>query len=417
MTAYGQKEKSVNRPRREYIRSPRREAWEGNFFTANLALRAISGISGKLGFSYFPYLNGNRQCKFRFPHRRSEEAWLALRWLEDGSGCSCYLYLSSWRIVLSKVVVMSPILDRIVRTGHGARRHTSQLRLNQETMETSLKELDDWIECESSSFSLGVPVWASVARSERLPDHAGGTSGTMGMGAFRFGPGLGQGPRGWFSMEETAKGAVDRLWSVLERFWAKRCKGTSGTISANPLGSGVDFGIRIPEGNFVQIVRKRETKRERTVGQGVTVWRLDLFRRRLGRERQDWRKRRRRRRHKETARLRLVVQTWTVVKERHREGSSHGKMCGYWIIVDKCEVSCGLVGLRNPGSGLIVVFDAACGGGMVALKSSVWGGGLWAVEEARRMSPLGRRSVLGTVDLPRRSSPSVNPSSIWSSLP
>ncbi|CAG7885623.1 unnamed protein product, partial [Brassica rapa] len=32
------------------------------------------------------------------------------------------------------------------------------------------------------------------------------------------------------------------------------------------------------------------------------------------------------------------VQTWTVVKERHREGSSHGKMCGYWIIVDKCEV-------------------------------------------------------------------------------
>ncbi|KAF2614929.1 hypothetical protein F2Q70_00013359 [Brassica cretica] len=31
-------------------------------------LSPISGTSGKLGFSYFPYLNGNRQCEFRFPH-------------------------------------------------------------------------------------------------------------------------------------------------------------------------------------------------------------------------------------------------------------------------------------------------------------------------------------------------------------
>ncbi|KAF3601499.1 hypothetical protein F2Q69_00038024 [Brassica cretica] len=29
--------------------------------------RQISGTSGKLGFSYFPNLNGNRQCEFRFP--------------------------------------------------------------------------------------------------------------------------------------------------------------------------------------------------------------------------------------------------------------------------------------------------------------------------------------------------------------
>ncbi|KAF2560082.1 hypothetical protein F2Q68_00015808 [Brassica cretica] len=28
---------------------------------------SISGTSGKLGFSYFPNLNGNRQCEFRFP--------------------------------------------------------------------------------------------------------------------------------------------------------------------------------------------------------------------------------------------------------------------------------------------------------------------------------------------------------------
>ncbi|CAN6982880.1 unnamed protein product [Brassica oleracea var. botrytis] len=31
----------------------------------------ISGTSGNLGFSYFPYLNGNRQCEFWFPHRIS----------------------------------------------------------------------------------------------------------------------------------------------------------------------------------------------------------------------------------------------------------------------------------------------------------------------------------------------------------
>ncbi|KAL0657357.1 hypothetical protein Bca4012_077942 [Brassica carinata] len=29
---------------------------------------------------------------------------------------------------------------------------------------------------------------------------------------------------------------------------------------------------------------------------------------------------------------------WTVVKERHCEDSSHGKMCGEWVIIDKCEV-------------------------------------------------------------------------------
>ncbi|KAF3599334.1 hypothetical protein F2Q69_00034697 [Brassica cretica] len=115
---------------------------------------------------------------------------------------------------------MSPILDRIVRTGHGARRRTSQLG----TVGGQL--ISAW---------RSVPVRTSVAGSERLPDHAGGSCGTMGLCAFRFGPGLGQRPRGWFSMEETAKGAVERLWSVLEQFWAKRCKGTSGTISANPL--------------------------------------------------------------------------------------------------------------------------------------------------------------------------------------
>ncbi|KAF2546966.1 hypothetical protein F2Q70_00021712 [Brassica cretica] len=30
--------------------------------------------------------------------------------------------------------------------------------------------------------------------------------------------------------------------------------------------------------------------------------------------------------------------TWTMVREKHREDSGHGKMCGEWVIVDRCEV-------------------------------------------------------------------------------
>ncbi|KAF2583708.1 hypothetical protein F2Q70_00035839 [Brassica cretica] len=44
MTAEGQKRKSVNRPRSQYIRSPRQESWR-TFFRANLALRAIRQLS------------------------------------------------------------------------------------------------------------------------------------------------------------------------------------------------------------------------------------------------------------------------------------------------------------------------------------------------------------------------------------
>ncbi|KAF3503504.1 hypothetical protein F2Q69_00043354 [Brassica cretica] len=42
---YGQKRKSVNRPRSQYIRSPRREAWGETFFGEILALRAIRQLS------------------------------------------------------------------------------------------------------------------------------------------------------------------------------------------------------------------------------------------------------------------------------------------------------------------------------------------------------------------------------------
>ncbi|KAF2532307.1 hypothetical protein F2Q70_00032012 [Brassica cretica] len=33
--------------------------------------KSIFGTSGKLGFSYFPNLNINRQCEFRFPQQRT----------------------------------------------------------------------------------------------------------------------------------------------------------------------------------------------------------------------------------------------------------------------------------------------------------------------------------------------------------
>ena len=32
------------------------------------------------------------------------------------------------------------------------------------------------------------------------------------------------------------------------------------------------------------------------------------------------------------------VLTWTVVNEMHCEDSSHGKMCGEWVIPSRCEV-------------------------------------------------------------------------------
>ncbi|KAF3520591.1 hypothetical protein DY000_02060305 [Brassica cretica] len=47
----------------------------------------ISRTSGKLGFSYFSNLNGNRQCEFRFPHEASVGSFdfsrLPRYWAED----------------------------------------------------------------------------------------------------------------------------------------------------------------------------------------------------------------------------------------------------------------------------------------------------------------------------------------------
>uniref|UniRef100_A0A0D3APR0 Uncharacterized protein n=1 Tax=Brassica oleracea var. oleracea TaxID=109376 RepID=A0A0D3APR0_BRAOL len=45
----------------------------GRFMLGSQGKINISGTSGKLGFSYFPNLNVNRQCEFRFPHRAREK--------------------------------------------------------------------------------------------------------------------------------------------------------------------------------------------------------------------------------------------------------------------------------------------------------------------------------------------------------
>ncbi|KAF3585833.1 hypothetical protein F2Q69_00028929 [Brassica cretica] len=45
------------------LHSDRAQAKLGRY----VAIEHITGTSGKFGFSYFPYLNGNRQCEFWFP--------------------------------------------------------------------------------------------------------------------------------------------------------------------------------------------------------------------------------------------------------------------------------------------------------------------------------------------------------------
>ncbi|KAF3599529.1 hypothetical protein F2Q69_00037135 [Brassica cretica] len=80
-----------------------------------------------------------------------------------------------------------------------------------------------------------VPVWTSVAGSERLPGRAGGSCWMMGPCEFRLEPGLGQRPGEWFSMGETAKGSVGPDRGCSGRLWAKRHKGTSGNPLPNPL--------------------------------------------------------------------------------------------------------------------------------------------------------------------------------------
>ena len=71
--------------------------------------------------------------------------------------------------------------------------------------------------------------------SERLLGRAGGLCGAMGPCETKAKPGHGQGLRELVFDVESAREQLEQLrtgWGQLE---AKGCKGTSGTISANPL--------------------------------------------------------------------------------------------------------------------------------------------------------------------------------------
>ncbi|KAF2614933.1 hypothetical protein F2Q70_00013350 [Brassica cretica] len=137
-----------------------------------------------------------------------------------------------------------------------------------------------WGQLGASSSQLGGvfrsgPVWQGPSGYRAVPAALVG----------RWGHVLGQRPGGWFSMEETAKGAV----------------GASDGSDTMVLNHGL--------GRF------------RNEALGLGRFRNEAFG--LGRADHD---------------QDLYVQTWTVVRERHREGSSHEKMCGDWVIIDKCEV-------------------------------------------------------------------------------
>ncbi|KAF2614932.1 hypothetical protein F2Q70_00013351 [Brassica cretica] len=179
-----------------------------------------------------------------------------------------------------------------------------------------------------------VSIWTSVAGSERLPGRAGGSCGTMGPCAFRLKPGLEQRPGGWFSMEENAKGAVGAVRDGSRRLWAKRHKWTSGNSLPNRLQ-------KEKEKEKEPAPRERTPKyslMDRTLWYGtmasagsgmkplalVGLIMIKIYMVWIDSLESDYEN--------------LLVQTWTVVKEMHREGSSHGKKCGDWVIIDKCEV-------------------------------------------------------------------------------
>uniref|UniRef100_M4CCT6 Uncharacterized protein n=1 Tax=Brassica campestris TaxID=3711 RepID=M4CCT6_BRACM len=176
------------------------------------------------------------------------------------------------------------------------------------------------------------PVWPEPSGYQDVPAARVGQWGPCAPGSNQgLGKSLGDGFNGG-----NCRGSI---WAVMGRFlgwfWAKMCKGTSGTISANPLQPIAQA-----------IVRERETKRERErdrrpkekpsgglicSGEGLAVRdkACEVDRRQKEKEKE-----------KEAAQgdRKRKVQTWTVVKERIREDSSHKMMCGDWVIVDRCEV-------------------------------------------------------------------------------
>ncbi|KAG5375929.1 hypothetical protein IGI04_040525 [Brassica rapa subsp. trilocularis] len=180
---------------------------------------------------------------------------------------------------------MSPILDRIGRTGHGAGRRTSQvkgisqLRLNQDTMEIRVKGLGAGGLAQSAGNS-----WGSAQSSERcvLVRISVGESGTVtgradGPGAGRFdqmglrlGIGSGQAPRRMDLRQKDKEKAKEKEKEVAP-------------------------GDRTPK---VRGVAKSNRTRPRM----------------------------------------MADQKWTVVREKHHEDRGHGKMCGDWVDSENCVI-------------------------------------------------------------------------------
>ncbi|KAF3569646.1 hypothetical protein DY000_02016396 [Brassica cretica] len=242
---------------------------------------------------------------------------------------------------------MSPILDRIVRTDCGARQCTDQI--------TQLGTVGNQL----TSAWRSVPVRTSVAGSERLPSHPDGPCGTKSLGAILAEQGNETKAWGsWFPCGNCQGSSWGGYGSGYERFWAKRMD-TRQKEKEKDLAPGE----RTPK---VSGVVRKPSDIAGVWSDGSDLMALNQG---LGRFRNDV--------HglgwifgalSKLARLgpdEPFVQTWTVVKEMDCEESSSGKMCGDWVFVDRCEAlvtycACcefmiayrGLVGLRNPGSGL-----------------------------------------------------------------
>ncbi|KAF2551407.1 hypothetical protein F2Q68_00034012 [Brassica cretica] len=187
-----------------------------------------------------------------------------------------------------------PILDRIVGTSHGARRCTSQV--------IRLRTSVSWLKC-------------------RVKDIKGLRLNLKEVKGLAFEPGL----------KPTGTGAVGGSWGPFEAVYAERLQGrerdtfsvTTPTPSAPRQFEEMDTRQREKEKNKEKEMAPAERTPKGTLNPGLGrfsnhalgLWPAGLFM--IG---------------SDISRDR----TWTVVKEKHREDLDHGKMCGEWVIVDRC---------------------------------------------------------------------------------
>ncbi|KAF2535259.1 hypothetical protein F2Q68_00021753 [Brassica cretica] len=133
-------------------------------------------------------------------------------------------------------------LNEMVKAGRGpdqAQSAGGSVELAQSILISSLELKDELTQLGTTSVQLNsawrsVPVRTSVVKAERLLGRASGSCGAMGPCEAKAEPGHGKRLRELVFDGETAKKQLERLTAGLEQLVAKGCKGTSGTISANP---------------------------------------------------------------------------------------------------------------------------------------------------------------------------------------